>query len=120
MNNRNKVVYLYRRTERERFKINIFVFQYGNDKCFSIYISKSHDHLTTGHFTVPRGVKEINSETNFNYAYMSDLESINGSKTVKDPVYDVIGDIEKMLYLLKNRHHMESSMFHKNVIIVSK
>ena len=50
-------VYLYRHTERERFKINTFGFQY--DKCFSIYMSKSHDHLITGHFTVSGAVKEV-------------------------------------------------------------
>ena len=54
-------VYLYRHTERERFKINTFGFQYGNVQCFSIYMSKSHDRLITCHFTVSRAVKEVNS-----------------------------------------------------------
>ena len=53
-------VYLYRHTERERFKINTFDFQYGNAQCFSIYMSKSHNHLITGHFTVSGAVKEVN------------------------------------------------------------
>ena len=54
-------VSLYRQTERERFKINTFGFQYGNVKCFSIYITQLHKHLITGHFTVSGAVKEVNS-----------------------------------------------------------
>merc|ERR1711923_28456 len=36
--------YIYRHTERERFKINIYSFRYWNDKCFSIDMSKGNDY----------------------------------------------------------------------------
>ena len=37
--------YRYRHTERERFKINTYGFQYWNNKCLSIDMSKGHDYL---------------------------------------------------------------------------
>ena len=47
--------YLYRHTEHMRF-LEL------EDTRFSVYMSKSHNHLITGHFTVPGAVKEANLE----------------------------------------------------------
>ena len=54
--------YLYQHTEREQFNMNTYDFWYWNDTCFSIYMLKSHNHLTTGDFTVPGAIKEGDSE----------------------------------------------------------
>ena len=52
--------YLYRHTERERLRF--LVLEWYMFLNVQLYMSKFHDNLITGHFTVPGAVKEVSSK----------------------------------------------------------
>jgi len=67
--------YLYRHTERERFKINTYGFRYWNDMCFPIDMSKGNDISISWQITIHQENKshDIHSFAVIHYRFIEVL-----------------------------------------------